>query len=158
MEFTDEIIVASDVKAATEAPGSFTFRSCIKVKMADGTYSTIIPITNTSSVLGENGELLVDSLKTIVTELSNNSNLLNTLDIDLKSHFEVLDSDEEVNNDIFTHIYDEMDALTKSIQELSENVNKLSSNISSITKDISVISKDVTQIKSDIESHKDTIE
>lgn len=157
MEFTDEIIVADDVVAATETPGTFTFRTCIKVKMPDGSFSTIIPITNTESVLCDNGELLNNYLKSVVSQLSNNTLLINNFDTDLKTHMEEIEDDSDVDNSVFTHIYEEMDTLTRSIQELSTNIKNLSTTIETIKSDIVGIKKDITGIKNDIDSHKDVI-
>lgn len=153
-------------------------KSFIKVKLSDGSFQTIIPITNTNSVLCTSGRTLDLELDDItndiilisssIEELCGETNIIssnmtelveyvNPLMEELKSHIEVVDFGDEVESTIFDHVYGEIDRVVEKIQTIENSLEEVISKLNKVITDNNNLSKTVSNLSDKLSSHEDTI-
>lgn len=138
MSNTDPIVTSIDVLSSAS-------KTIMNIKQGDGTYRVVKPVTTTEAVIGlDDGKVLKDRLLEIDNNISSNSDSISALEQendtikgeleslneyvepfmeDLKSHIEVIDLDDPIENDIFEHVYTEIDGLKLYIDKHAEAVD-----------------------------------
>lgn len=177
MILTDETELSiSNVNEAEPKTGSV--RAFIKVKLADGSYQTIIPITNSGSVLSTSGKSLDVEIEEIIENIGLNGSAIQALYDDtgslsadmvslvdyvnplmeqLKSHMEVVDLGNEVESTIFDHIYSEIDTMVSKITSMEQSISDIITKLNKVVSDNANLSKTVESLSSKLSSHEDTI-
>lgn len=119
-------------------------KTVINIKQADGGYKVVKPVTTTDAIIGLDGKVLDAKLTEIDKNFSTNNDSISTLKKDttnlsndmrslvdyvdpfmddLKSHIEIIDSGSDIENDIFEHVYNEIDGLKLYIDKHAEVVD-----------------------------------
>ena len=128
-------------------------KTVINIKQADGGYKVVKPVTTTDAIIGLDGKVLDAKLTEIDKNFSTNNDSISTLKKDttnlsndmrslvdyvdpfmddLKSHIEIIDSGSDIENDIFEHVYNEIDGLKLYIDkhvEVVDTDNPIENNI-----------------------------
>lgn len=173
-------------------------KTVINIKQADGGYKVVKPVTTTDAIIGLDGKVLDAKLTEIDKNFSTNNDSISTLKKDttnlsndmrslvdyvdpfmddLKSHIEIIDSGSDTENDIFEHVYNEIDGLKLYIDKHAEVVdtdnpiennifehvyqemdtlidkyNQMSNKITNILSSIETINSSIKTINANIES------
>ena len=153
-------------------------RTVIKVKTVDGSFQTIIPITDSASVIGVSGRSMDLEIVDIQKILSSNTSSIQTFTDDtkdlglnmttlveyvnplmdeLKSHIEVIDLGDDVDSTIFDHVYDELDTMSEKVSLMESKISDIISKLDKVIADNKNLSKIVDDLIVRVENHEDTI-
>lgn len=153
-------------------------RTVIKVKTVDGSFQTIIPITDSASVIGVSGrsmdleivdiqkilssntssiQTLTDDTKDLVLNMTSLVEYVNPLMDELKSHIEVIDLGDDVDSTIFDHVYDELDTMSEKVSLMESKISDIISKLDKVIADNKNLSKIVDDLIVRVENHEDTI-
>ena len=155
---------SKDIKTtSTNSP----VRTIIKVKTADGSFQSILPMTDSVSVLGTSGQSIAAEISAIQTEISSSKNSIQVLDAntrelaidmtslveyvnplmdDLKSHMEVVDLGNDIESTIFDHVYDELDAMASKVSTIESSLTTIISKLDKVISDNSNLTKKVDNL------------
>lgn len=173
---------SKDIKTtSTNSP----VRTIIKVKTEDGSFQSILPMTDSISVLGTSGQSIAAEISAIQTEISSSKNSIQVLDAntrelaidmtslveyvnplmdDLKSHMEVVDLGNDIESTIFDHVYDELDTMASKVstietklEDIIEKLNKVISDNTNLTTTVNTLSTKVDKAVADITNLTNTV-
>lgn len=168
----------SEVQSSLPKSNNGSVQSFIKVKLSDGSFQTIIPISNTNSILDASGRTLdlelldingdIESNRSSIEDLCEKTNLISTnmtelvdyvdpLMDELRSHIEVVDFGNEVESTIFDHVYTELDTITEKMQTIENSLGDIMSKLNKVIADNNNLSKTVENLSAKLASHEDTI-
>ena len=142
-------------------------RTIIKVKTVDGSFQSILPMTDSVSVLGTSGQSIAAEISAIQTEISSSKNSIQVLDAntrelaidmtslveyvnrlldDLKSHMEVVDLGNDIESTIFDHVYGELDAMYGKVSTIESSLTTIISKLDKVISDNSNLTKKVDNL------------
>lgn len=114
-------------------------KSFIKVRLSDGSFQTIIPISNTSSVICASGRTLDLELDNITNDIILNS-----------SSIEELCGETNI-------ISSKLDIISGKIQSIENSLEEVISKLNKVITDNNNLSKTVSNLSDKLSSHEDTI-
>lgn len=153
-------------------------RTVIKVKTVDGSFQTIIPMTDSASVLGVSGRTIDIELADMQRSLSSNTSSIEVLSNDtkdlvldmaslveyvnplmdvLKSHMEIIDLGDDIESSIFDHVYDELDTMSEKVSLMESKISDIISKLDKVIADNKNLSKIVDDLIVRVENHEDNI-